>query len=432
MDTLYKLYLKSTGICTDSRRIRPGCIFFALKGEHFNGNRYAKEALARGASLAVVDEPELADLKGSQVYSVADVLTTLQQLAHHHRRQFDLPVLAVTGTNGKTTTKELLAAVLGRRFALHYTPGNWNNHIGLPLTLLDMPAETNFLLLEMGANHEGEIKALCQIAEPTHGLITNVGMAHLEGFGSFERLRKAKAELYHHLAEKKGLAFLNLDEPYLQEMLPESLRRFTYSSQYAQADCRVEAVQTQGTIRLAFEQTGQRFTAHLQLSGRYNFQNAMTAVAVGLYFEVPPEDIVFALEHYRPAMNRSQWVEKEGYRYFLDAYNANPTSMRLALEDFANREAPVKIAILGEMFELGSYAEKAHAELLDYALQLPLDSVLCVGSGFRQTAEERDVPYFEDVRVLQSWLKAHPFPKGAHVFLKASRAVALERLLEAP
>ncbi len=430
METLYQRYLKSTGICTDSRRIKPGCIFFALRGEHFNGNHYAEEALKRGASLAVVDDPALPEVKSGSLYRVADVLTTLQQLAHHHRRRFEIPVLAITGTNGKTTTKELLAAVLGHRFVLHHTPGNWNNQIGLPLTLLAMPAKTDFLLLEMGANHQGEIEALCRIADPTHGLITNVGMAHLEGFGGFEGVRKAKGELYRYLAERKQMAFLNLDEPYLREMLPKGLRCFSYSSEDSGADCFVEALQMRETIHLAFEQAGQRFEAKLQLSGRYNFQNAMAAVAVGLYFGVEPSDIVSALENYSPNMNRSQWVEKRGYRYFLDAYNANPTSMRLALEDFAARKVAVKVAILGEMFELGPYAEKAHAELLDYALSLPLDLVLCVGAGFRQRAKEKGIPCFDEVNALQSWLKDHPLPRGAHVFLKASRAVALERLLD--
>ncbi len=432
MERLYEFYLKNPVVCTDSRRIRPGCIFFALKGARFDGNRYALQALEEGASLAVVDDPDLPQHPGC--YRVADALKALQDLARHHRRRFDIPVLAITGSNGKTTTKELLAAVLARRFKLHYTQGNFNNHIGLPLTILSMPADTDFLLLEMGANHPGEIDALCRIAEPTHGLITNVGMAHLEGFGSFEGVRRTKAELYRFLQETRGIVFLNANEPYLkEEMLPPDVRCFTYGSEQAgEVDYPVEQLANEGAVHLAFEQNGQRFEARLQLSGKHNFQNAMTAVAVGLYFDVAPQAIVQALEAYRPGMNRSEWVERAGLRYMLDAYNANPSSMRLALEDFAAQAAAGKrIAVLGEMRELGTYAEKAHEEVLSYARSLPLDEVWCVGEGFRQTAQKTGIRWFENTDALKNWLNKNPLPAGTQVFLKGSRGVALEQLLDA-
>ena len=435
MDKLYRHYLQSSGICTDSRRVERDCLFFALRGERFDGNRYALQALEAGASFAVVDDSSLPG--DERLIQVKDSLRALQQLARHHRRQFDIPVLAITGTNGKTTTKELCAAVLSKFYRLHYTRGNFNNHIGLPLTMLAMPRDADFLLLEMGANHAGEIEALCRIAEPDFGLITNVGMAHLEGFGSFEGVKQTKSELYRFLAERGGLAFLNLDEPHLQELLPAGLKTFAYSSEKPGADVFVRCIETRGSLRLAFEEQGQWHEAEVALSGEYNFRNAMTAVAVGLFFsrrsavatEKAAENITRALESYRPRMNRSQWVEREGRFYFLDAYNANPTSMRLALEDFVRAEGDFKVAVLGEMLELGTYSEQAHEELLTQALRLPLDRIVCVGEGFAKAAKAAGLPWFARAEEAKAWLQQQSLPARARIFLKGSRKVALEEVL---
>ncbi len=436
MEKLYRHYLQSSGICTDSRRVEQGCLFFALRGERFDGNRYALQALEAGASFAVVDEPSLPS--DERLIQVEDSLQALQQLARHHRRQFDIPVLAVTGTNGKTTTKELCAAVLSKFYCLHYTRGNFNNHIGLPLTILSMPRDADFLLLEMGANHAGEIEALCRIAEPDFGLITNVGMAHLEGFGSFEGVKQTKAELYRFLAERGGLAFVNLDEPHLRDLLPAGLKTFTYSSEKsAGADVFVRCIETHGKLQLAFEEQGQWREVAMALSGEYNFRNAMTAVAVGLFFsrksavtaEKAVEEIAKALESYRPEMNRSQWVERGGHFYFLDAYNANPTSMRLALEDFAKAEGAFKVAVLGEMLELGAYSEQAHEELLAQARRLPLDRIVCVGEGFAKAAKATGLPWFAHASEAKTWLQQQSLPPQSRIFLKGSRKVALERIL---
>ncbi|HHJ51234.1 MAG TPA: UDP-N-acetylmuramoyl-tripeptide--D-alanyl-D-alanine ligase [Phaeodactylibacter sp.] len=435
MEKLYRHYLHSTGICTDSRKVEKGCLFFALRGERFDGNRYALQALEAGASFAVVDDSSLP--QDERLIRVKDSLWAMQQLARHHRRQFDIPVLAVTGTNGKTTTKELCAAVLSKFYRLHYTRGNFNNHIGLPLTILSMPRDTEFLLLEMGANHAGEIEALCRIAEPDFGLITNVGMAHLEGFGSFEGVKQTKSELYRFLAERDGLAFVNLDEPHLQELLPAGLKTFTYSSKKPGADVFVRCIEAHGSLRLAFEEQGQWHEVEMALSGEYNFRNAMTAVAVGLFFsrrsavatEKAAENITRALEGYRPRMNRSQWVEREGRFYFLDAYNANPVSMRLALEDFAKAKGAFKVAVLGEMLELGVYSEQAHEALLAQALRLPLDRIVCVGEGFAKAAKAAGLPWFAHAGEVKAWLQQQSLPPQSRIFLKGSRKVALEGVL---
>jgi len=332
---LYKIFLDHPNVCTDSRKIEPNCLFFALKGANFDGNQFAERALQQGAAYAVVDDINLET--NQQLILVEDVLIALQKLAHHHRKQFEIPVIGITGTNGKTTTKELVSTVLSSHYPTHYTKGNFNNHIGVPLTLLAMPANTEVAIIEMGANHVGEIDFLCRIAAPTHGLITNVGEAHLEGFGSFEGVKTAKGELYQYLEKNKGLAFINKNEDHLQEMAGPNLYKVLYTKSTA-PDLKVPIFETKLVaanpfVEISFlSKIGVSQGIKSQLIGLYNFNNIMTAVTLGRYFKVPYQKIKQSIENYTPSNNRSQIIEKGSNKFLLDAYNANITSMTKALE----------------------------------------------------------------------------------------------------
>ena len=435
IENLYSIYLDHPTIIIDSRKIEKACLFFALKGENFDGNQFAADALAKGAAYAVVDNEALA--VDDRYLLVDDVLTALQLLSRHHRRQFTIPVIAITGSNGKTTTKELVSQVLGRRYRIHYTQGNYNNHIGVPLTLLAMPQDTEVAVIEMGANHQGEIGFLCEIAEPTHGLITNIGRAHLEGFGGIEGVKKGKSELYRYLSKTKGMAFVNRDAEYLTE-LSESVEKKVYykkSSQPTSSDpyFEVKLLETVPHLSVSFldKYTGELLEIQSHLHGSYNFDNLMTAVTLGKYFKIPGVAIKIALESYIPKNNRSQFYQQDGNTFILDAYNANPTSVEAALNAFTHVEATQKIAILGDMLELGEESRVEHERIAHLAVAQSYDDLILVGKAFAAIAEHLQLRHFISVENLRSWFYSQSY-EGVHFLLKASRGIQLEKLLSKP
>jgi UDP-N-acetylmuramoyl-tripeptide--D-alanyl-D-alanine ligase len=422
IEHLYRIFQSHPRVVTDSRQVEPGCLFFALRGDRFNGNHFAAAALEQGAAFAVVDDPDVC--RDERFLLTPDVLITLQRLAGFHRQNFQIPVIALTGSNGKTTTKELIAAVLGIHYPAHFTRGNLNNHIGVPLTLLAMTHDVEVAVVEMGANHQGEIDALCRIAMPTHGLVTNIGKAHLEGFGGIEGVKKGKSELYRYLAKTGGVAFINKDEPFLEELAAPVEKKIFYARNDRpdpkNRPIEVQLVSEQPALHVAFlDETGQMLEVHSRLIGMYNFSNIMTAIALGKYFKVPGKKIKKAIEAYVPANNRSQILEKDGRRYILDAYNANPSSMELALRNFAAMEDRHKLAILGDMLELGGESAREHLYIAGLAASLGIPTIL-VGPEFAPAARQLNLPHFEDVDRLRQWLSTS-FPPADLILLKVGR-----------
>jgi UDP-N-acetylmuramoyl-tripeptide--D-alanyl-D-alanine ligase len=432
IEKLYAAYLKHPLVVTDSRKIEPGCIFFALRGDRFDGNTFARDALDNGAVLAVIDDARFA-ISESYIL-VHDVLQTLQALATHHRRQLKVPVIAITGSNGKTTTKELVHAVLASQYRTHCTQGNLNNHIGVPLTLLAMPTDTEIAVIEMGASAQGEIDALSHIAEPTHGLITNIGKAHLEGFGGIEGVKRGKSELYRYLGAHDGLVFVNRDEAHLQELAVRVQHQILYGRSEVAVSRKghsygFQHVADMPQVEVVFlSENGQPCHLRSHLPGMHNLQNIMTALAVGLHFGVPSGKIAQAIEGYVPANNRSQILHKGSNRFFLDAYNANPTSMRNALLSFQAMDGAHKIAILGAMLELGEDSDKEHREIAQLALSLGFEAVVLVGKEFEATACAGHCHFFPSTAELTTWLRAQNY-HGVFFFVKGSRGIALEQVL---
>jgi len=418
---IYSLFLKHPRICTDSRHIVPGSLFFALKGPNFNGNAYAAEALDKGAAYAIVDEAEFA--VNDRCILVGDALKCLQDLGTHHRRQSDATIIALTGSNGKTTTKELISRVLNRKYNTLSTRGNLNNHIGVPLTLLRLEKETEMAVIEMGANHQGEIAFLSRLAEPDYGYITNFGKAHLEGFGGVEGVIKGKSELYTYLLGAGKHVLLNADDPIQREKLQGYDKKIGFST----SDPDYFQIEDLGatpyvTLRVA------GVTIQTQLSGAYNFPNCAIAVLIGKYFDVPLSDIKEALEGYVPENNRSQLIQKNDLEIILDAYNANPSSMEVALRHLAGLKNGGKIAILGDMFELGQDSEKEHQAIADLSASLGIETLYLVGEAFSGIrTEAKQFRTFED---LAESLKTHPINGPATLLIKASRGMALERVLD--
>ena len=407
---LYDYFLASAGVVTDSRKIVGGEMFFALRGDNFDGNLYAAKALEAGAKYAVVDNEEVA--VDDRYILVPDTLTALQALAHHHRSLLHIPLLAITGTNGKTTTKELVAAVLSRKFRICYTQGNLNNHIGVPLTLLSVPRDAEFAIVEMGASAQGEIALLASIAAPDYGLITNIGRAHLEGFGGVEGIRKGKGELYDELASRGGVALYRADDATLCEMVEErkGLRAVGYSSSLA------EGVRS-------------------NLVGDYNRYNIAAAMAVGDYFGVPKEEVLGAIAEYVPSNNRSQSMTTARNLLTVDCYNANPSSMGVAIANHngtSHPDYPHKVLILGDMLELGEWSHEEHLRVLGEALGGDAERVLLVGKNFCATSEVADprTVRFATAEELKMWLLDNPI-EGAFVLVKGSRGVGLERVIAA-
>jgi len=424
IETLYDLFLRHPHVTTDSRNIPAGSLFFALKGASFNGNHFASQALKAGSSYAIVDEADA--VVNDRCLLVDNVLETLQSLANHHRKVCGIPVIGITGTNGKTTTKELMAAILSRRYNILYTQGNFNNHIGVPLTILRLTKAHQLAVIEMGANHPGEIKDLCAIADPDYGLITNVGMAHLEGFGSFEGVLRTKGELYDHLRTKGGHIFINMENPYL-----ESIARDIEHIPYATSPGHPlwgEALSCSPFLKLRWfkQYSDQGQEANTHLIGSYNLENVLAAICVGLHFDVSDEAIIEALEQYVPSNNRSQFHQTEQNSLVIDAYNANPTSMAAALRNFKDYEAPRKAVILGSMKELGNVSEEEHKRLAYHIAEANFDRVFLVGEEFKQA--NSDYPLFTDADHFIDYLKEQPL-EGYTILIKGSRGNHLESIV---
>ncbi|MEN6454045.1 MAG: UDP-N-acetylmuramoyl-tripeptide--D-alanyl-D-alanine ligase [Prolixibacteraceae bacterium] len=425
IQNLYQLFQEHPVISTDSRDIPSGCIFFALKGGNFDGNRFAAESLEKGASYAVVDDPAAA--KRPEFILVNDVLETLQNLARYHRRKLNIPVLAITGTNGKTTTKELVSAVLRRKYMITSTQGNLNNHIGVPVTLLGMTSQTELAVIEMGANHPGEIAALCQIAEPDFGIITNIGKAHLEGFGSFEGVIKTKSELYDFLRQKHGRCFINTDNELLVTQAA-GLDLLTYgTNDEAQLQGFPEQSSWYLTIRVLFPKGWLYLKS--KLIGSYNFENILAAARIGLHFGVEPTAIQKAIENYVPENNRSQLIQTGSNRIIMDAYNANPTSMTAALNNFAKISYEKKTVILGDMLELGSLAEEEHQKIADLIELQHFDAVYLVGHYF-SAVDAGTAMKFDKTEHLSAHLDTQKPIAENLILIKGSRGIGLEKIID--
>lgn len=421
---LYKEHIKGHHITTDSRNIKEGDIFIALKGENFNGNQYAAQALEKGAVLAVVDEPEYAT---ANCILVPDNLIFLQELANYHRHQLSATIIGITGTNGKTTTKELCNCVLSAKYKTFATQGNFNNHIGVPLTLLSMDDSTEFGIVEMGANHPGEIKILCDIAEPDFGIITNIGRAHLEGFGSYENIIKTKKELYDHILEKGGKVFVNADDGLLMQLSSQHDRK-TYGK-YGEF-LKGEIKQTIPYLVYSLKTLKGDLYIKTNLIGGYNFDNAMAASCLGVYFGMEPLDIQKAIESYRPSNLRSQLIKTERNTVILDAYNANPSSMQVAVSNFGDMTAQNKIVVLGEMLELGNESEKAHQELLNLAIGRHFEHIFLIGNSFEHCPNNLNfITHFKNTDDLISYLRQNRI-SDSFIFIKGSRGNKLERIVE--
>ena len=430
IEFIYTLFQKHPKVITDSRKIETGCLFFALKGDQFNGNKYAEEAILKGASYAIIDEEKYK--KGGETIVVDDVLSTLQKLATFHRRRMIIPIIAITGSNGKTTTKELISVVLNSQYSCHYTKGNLNNHIGVPLTLLELRPEHEVAIIEMGANHVGEIDFLCKIAEPTHGIITNIGKAHLEGFGGIEGVKKGKSELYKFIQWQNGVAFVNMDESFLSELSEGISKRVFYKKSKTpdplEAAYETIFYQESPFVKVGFLDNNEEIISiQSQLIGSYNFNNIMTAVSIGRYFRVRPKRIKEAIENYIPSNNRSQLVKKATNTFILDAYNANPTSMKNALVNFGQVDANRKVAILGDMLELGKFSDEEHLKIAQQAIELKLDQVILVGEEFLKVKIE-GVQHFADVNDLKKNIAKKDFQE-THFLIKGSRGIKLEEYL---
>ncbi len=431
IEELYGFYLKANQqVCTDTRKLEAGSVFFALKGGNFNANEFAQKAIDAGCSLAVVDEEKF--VTNAKIVLVADVLKALQQLATHHRRQFKIPFLAITGSNGKTTNKELINAVLSKKFNTLATIGNLNNHIGVPLTLLNIKPEHEFAIIEMGANHQGEINELCEITEPDFGLITNIGKAHMEGFGGIEGIKKGKSELYKYIRSKNGKVFINADDEVLNELAFDN-DKVTYGCKKLYdvigKDCTTsEMVSMKFTTRYGEKDWNKLPLINTQIVGSYNFINCLTAACVGNYFKVEDALINEALENYLPNMNRSQLVKTSRNTVLLDAYNANPNSMSAAIENFANYKSDKKLLLLGDMFELGEYSQAEHQKIINLLEEKKLQNVVLVGEEFFKL-DTKQFQKFKTTLECLNFLKNLNVSENT-ILIKGSRGMKMETLQE--
>ena len=427
---LYRCYLQHPTITTDTRNCPKGSIFFALKGASFNGNAFAQSAIEKGCAYAVVDEAQYAEEGDGRYILVEDVLKTLQDLAAYHRQQLTIPVLQITGTNGKTTTKELVSAVLCKKYKTLYTEGNLNNHIGVPRTLLRITPEYEMAVIETGANHPGEIEFLCRMVQADYGLITNVGRAHLEGFGSFEGVKATKGELYADLSARGKKAFINAFDNDLMEMgRKASLTLFDTLLPYVEG--RVSEVNPFLQVQWREDDEMPWHTVQTHLIGAYNIANVRAAVSVGLHFGVPADDIDAALEAYQPTNSRSELRQTEKNSLIVDAYNANPTSMSAALDNFEFIETPHKMVVLGEMRELGADSKQEHQKVVDRLKQSKIECIWLVGKEFANVAEDDErIQLFPTVEEVKSQLAVHPV-EGFTILIKGSNGTKLFQLPEA-
>lgn len=429
LQALYNLFKQHPSVSTDTRNILPDSIFFALKGSNFNGNEFAEQALISGAAYVVIDEEKYK--KDDRFILVEDTLETLQALAHVHRKQLNIPFIGVTGTNGKTTTKELLHAVLSKKYKTYATKGNLNNHIGVPLTLLAIDDDIEIAIIEMGANHIGEIDFLCRIAEPTHGLISNVGKAHLEGFGSFEGVKKTKGELYDWLEANQGTLFLQGDNSFLKEMAEQrhidKVVKYGFSESNAIIGNLIKADPLL-QIEWHLQQSEEIFHADTQLAGSYNTENFLAAIALGHYFDVPLALINNAISEYKPTNNRSQITKTDRNTVICDYYNANATSMEAALTNMSIIEATHKVVILGDMFELGEESFHEHKKVVELAKTISGARLIFVGKAFYEH-QDVDGEFFETTSDAKEALLSNPI-SHATILLKASRGMAFEKLMD--
>ena len=409
---LYQKYLKNYLVTTDTRNIKKNALFFSLKGAHFNGNTFAKKAIELGASYAIIDEKAY-EIKGKTIL-VDNVLKTLQALANYHRKQLAIPIIGITGSNGKTTTKELLQAVLQTQFNTKATLGNLNNHIGVPLTILSFTNKTEIGIVEMGANHQKEIEFLCTICEPDLGYITNFGKAHLEGFGGIEGVIKGKSELYTYLKENNKISFVNANDA-IQVQLTTNLNSVLLNNTVS-----TSAIQPFLAVKYKDQ------VIHTHLVGAYNVDNLKAAISIGEYFTISQENIISAIKNYIPTNNRSQIIKKKNNTILMDAYNANPSSTMVALDNLNKTNHQKKTVILGDMFELGDYSTKEHQNIVDYCNTLHLDRCIFVGEAYSKTSASEKYENFES---LKNQIKQSPF-KNCYILIKGSRGMSLERLLE--
>lgn len=422
---LLEIYKKHPVVSTDSRNIPDKCIFFALKGPNFDGNQYALQALEKGAAYVVVDDQALysAHQNDRRFLLSSSVLKTLQELARLYREELAIPVLAIGGSNGKTTTKELLKTVLSTRFHTHATRGNLNNHIGLPLTLLSMPAETEIAVIELGTNQPGDIAELLEICEPDFGLITNIGKEHLEGFGSMEGVAREEGELFHYLKKHGGLAFVNSDDPWLETLALRLDRMISYG----QGEGATTSAKPLGSLPGVKLELDSGIEVHSQLPGAFNFPNILAAFAVARHFNIPDWISKTAVESYVSQNNRSQIIEKGGYTFFMDCYNANPSSMELALETLAEHQGE-SFFILGDMLELGSFEEEEHRNVIELLKKLKRAKGIFIGPAFSK-ALGKDPRSFMDAESASMYLQKNLPTPGSLIFLKGSRGIAVERAI---
>lgn len=419
--SLYSKFLEHPVVCTDTRQLKPGDMFFALKGPQFNGNAFIQKALDAGASYCIADDSKLCPIN-DRVLLVEDTLSTLQALAAHHRAQFSIPVIAITGSNGKTTTKELMHAVLSTKYKTYTTTGNLNNHIGIPLTLLKIQKDAEMAIVEMGANHQQEIAGYCRYTQPTHGLITNCGKAHLEGFGGLEGVRKGKGELFDYLREHGKTAFVNAQFDYLVEMSTGISHIVYYGMEHTPFSGKVIPGSTLLQVALM---NGKHIRT--QLVGDYNIHNVLAAYVVGITMGVREDQVIEALEQYTPDNHRSQMIQWKNNTVIIDAYNANPTSMKAAIENFAALQASRKVLALGSMKEMGDESEKEHRALIELIRQYSWESVILVGDEFTWVPD--DMLHFRNSTEARAWLRAQRYT-GIHLLVKGSRGTQMEKVLE--
>lgn len=403
-------------------------MFFALKGDNFNGNTFASQALAMGASFAIIDEA--IDAEPEKCILVNNVLNTLQQLAIYHRQQLNIPVIGLTGSNGKTTSKELINAVLSQKFKTSATIGNLNNHIGVPLSILSIPSNAQIAIIEMGANHQKEIEMLSNICQPSHGFITNVGKAHLEGFGGFEGVKKGKGELYTYLEKAGATLFINNDNPHLLQMMgnkvfKETITYGTGNNNFLQG----ELLANNPYLKVKWQSALGTSTVQSQLTGSYNFDNILVAIAIGLYFGLQADEINAGIQNYMPENNRSQILKTSKNTLICDYYNANPSSMLAAIKNLNELNATNKIAILGDMFELGEDAETEHKSIINATLACNFDQCIFIGNEFLKASKTSKAIFFDTTLAAQKFLQSHPLSKSL-ILIKGSRSMRLETLVQ--
>jgi UDP-N-acetylmuramoyl-tripeptide--D-alanyl-D-alanine ligase len=427
INELYNIFLScNSKVCTDTRNIISGSLFIALKGDNFNGNKFALEALKNGCSYAIIDE---GNYNNKKIIKVDNSLKTLQQLAKFHRLKFDIPVVSITGTNGKTTTKELVSVVLQKKYKITYTLGNLNNHIGVPLTLLEISKETEIAIIEMGANHPGEIKELCEISCPDYGLITNVGVAHLEGFGSFEGVVNTKTEMYRFIKERKGVLFVNINNDILFNNI-QGVLKITYGASKESNIIGKEPV-SNPFLELDWKVNNNPEWIHLKtnLVGSYNFENVLAAICIGNYFKLDSDDINESINGYSPSNNRSQILKANKNTLLIDAYNANPTSMAIALDNFIQMKGDRKVMIIGDMLELGNNSIKEHKIIIDKVKESGISNIYFVGKSFHSLSVQYGLCAFLNVDEMKKYLKENPISENL-ILIKGSHGIHLEKLVE--